>query len=290
MTRPLTCLTLIAAAGAGLYLYQEKHRAQMMDREINRIVHATEQTRDRIGMMRAEWALLNEPDRLAALAQQHLALQTMTPGQFVQLADLGSRLPAVGAPSLPPPAIEPAAPITAPIALAAPPASKVDMAKLDAAKPVPLPAMPPGAGKPETVKPLQQPMMAQASPRPEITKPAAQPLLTPPGPGTVLPARPSAPLMVQAKPPARPVQMAAAKPREPEPVYHPVYAPVVQAFAAQAPQAIRPPLMRQASAGLPQSSYGNQSYGEPAPFVGSALGMAGRTLAPPVPVGSVPGQ
>jgi hypothetical protein len=279
MTRPLTCLTLIAAAGAGLYLYQEKHRAQMIDREINRIVHATEQTRDRTGMMRAEWALLNEPDRLAGLAQQHLALQTMTPGQFVQLADLGARLPPVGAPSLPPPAIEPAAPIIAPVAAAPAAPSKLDLAKLDALKPVPLPAVPPTAGKPAPL-----PMVPQTAPKLDLAKPASPLLLTQSGPAAVLPPRPNTPLMVQAKPPAHPVQMAAAKPREPEPVYHPVYAPVVQAFASQTPQVIRPPMMQQAAAGLPQT------YGEAAPYVGSALGMAGRTLAAPVPVGSVPTQ
>ena len=66
MTRPLTCLTLIAAAGAGLYLYQEKHRAAVLDREINRIVQSHRaETRDRVAMLRAEWALLNEPERLA---------------------------------------------------------------------------------------------------------------------------------------------------------------------------------------------------------------------------------
>lgn len=276
MIRPMTCLTLIAAAGAGLYLYQEKHRAQMMDREINRVVHATEQTRDRVGMMRAEWALLNEPDRLAGLSQQHLTLQTMIPGQFVQLADLGSRLPAVGAPSLPPPAIEPAAPILPPIALAAP--GKADMAKLDPFKPTPATA-PPVANKP-----MQQPLIAQITPKPDIAKLAAPALPLQPGFGMVLPARPSAPLMVQAKPPARPAQMAAAKPREPEPVYHPVYAPVMQAFASQAPQAIRPPLMQQAVAGLAPS------FNEPSPYVGSALGMAGHSLAPPVPMGAVPGR
>jgi hypothetical protein len=277
MTRPLTCLTLIAAAGAGLYLYQEKHRAQMIDREINRIVHATEQTRDRTGMMRAEWAALNEPDRLAGLAQQHLALQTMGPGQFVTLADLASRLPPVGAPSLPPPAIEPAPPISIPMAAMAP--SKLDLAKLDALKPVPMPAMPP-----VSAKPAPAPMVAQAAPKIEPAKPVAPLSLTQSGPAPTLPPRPTAPLMVQAKLPPHPVQMAATKPREPEPVYHPVYAPVVQAFASQTPQVIRPPLMQQAAAGLPQS------YGDAAPYVGSALGMAGRTLAAPVPVASVPGR
>ena len=266
MTRPLTCLTLIAAAGAGLYLYQEKHRAQMMDREINRVVHATEQTRDRVTMVRAEWAVLNEPDRLAGLAAQYLSLQTMTPGQFVQIADLGTRLPPVGAPSVPPPAIEPAAPIVPPVA-ASTPAPVVPPAK-------PAPLIATNAPKP----PLQ---VAQAAKPMEPAKPLP-PMVAQSGPAPVLVTHAAAPLMVQAKLPPKPkppLQMAAAKPREPEPVYHQVYAPVVQAFASQnQQQPIRPPMMQQASAGLPQP------YNPPAPFVGSALGMAHSNLAAPVPV------
>ncbi len=38
MIRPMTCLSLVAALGAGMYLYQEKHNAQMLDRDINRTV------------------------------------------------------------------------------------------------------------------------------------------------------------------------------------------------------------------------------------------------------------
>ncbi len=72
MTRPLTCLTLLAAAGAGLYLYQSKHQAQLLDHEINRVVHTADQTRERTNMLRAEWALLNEPERMETLAAQKL--------------------------------------------------------------------------------------------------------------------------------------------------------------------------------------------------------------------------
>jgi hypothetical protein len=295
MTRPLTCLTLIAAAGAGLYLYQEKHRAQMMDREINRVVHATEQTRDRVTMVRAEWAVLNEPDRLAGLAAQYLSLQTMTPGQFVQVADLGSHLPPVGAPSLPPPAIEPAAPITPPLAAATP------TPVMPATKPMPAPLV--AFNVPRSEPARQAPLVAATVPKPEpaikptpqfaqLAKPVetAKPMLPlgQPGPAPVLPSHLGFPLMVQAKLPPKPkppLVMAAAKPREPEPVYHQVYAPVVQAFASQnAPQSIRPPMVQQASAGL------SQPYNPPAPFVGSALGMARTNLAAPVPVTSFPAQ
>ena len=40
---------------------------QLLDREIAKHGQATETARERIGMLRAEWALLNEPERLAQL-------------------------------------------------------------------------------------------------------------------------------------------------------------------------------------------------------------------------------
>ena len=49
-------------------------------------------------VLHAEWTLLNDPQRLQALADQFLSLKTVTPGQFTSLADLDSRLPAVRAP------------------------------------------------------------------------------------------------------------------------------------------------------------------------------------------------
>jgi hypothetical protein len=94
MIRPLTFLCMLAAVGSGLYLYTEKHSAELLDRQITKTVHATEAARERTGLLRAEWALLNEPGRLQAMADQYLALKPMAPTQFVQMADLGSRLPA----------------------------------------------------------------------------------------------------------------------------------------------------------------------------------------------------
>jgi len=94
MIKPFTCVCFLMAAGSGLYLYQTKHRSQMLDREIGRTLKQTEAARDRIGVLRGEWALLNEPERLAELTQQHLTLRTLAPTQFAAMADLGNRLPA----------------------------------------------------------------------------------------------------------------------------------------------------------------------------------------------------
>jgi hypothetical protein len=98
MIRPFTCLCLAAACGSGLYLYSEKHRTALLDRQIAGVVHETEAARQRAGLLRAEWALLNEPGRLQDMADRYLALKPMAPTQFVQLADLANHLPPPAAP------------------------------------------------------------------------------------------------------------------------------------------------------------------------------------------------
>jgi hypothetical protein len=124
--RPVTTLCLLAAFGSGMYLYTEKHRAELLDRQIARVMHETEAARQRAGLLRADWALLNDPTRLQDMADKYLALKPMTPGQFVQLADLSNHLPA---PVVTPPGgstdddaqvADTVAPATPPVAEAAP--------------------------------------------------------------------------------------------------------------------------------------------------------------------------
>jgi len=102
MIRPFTFLCMLSTVGSGLYLYTEKHSAEMLDRQIGRAIHGTQAARERTGLLRAEWAVLNDPARLQTMADQYLALKPMAPGQFVQMADLGGRLPAPVAPSAQP--------------------------------------------------------------------------------------------------------------------------------------------------------------------------------------------
>jgi hypothetical protein len=93
MIRPITCLAFLLACGSGLYLYQSKHRVKVIDEEIAQTVHATDALREQTRMLSAEWTLLNDPERLRQLANQYLALQTVSPNQFTSLADLDARLP-----------------------------------------------------------------------------------------------------------------------------------------------------------------------------------------------------
>ena len=108
MIRPITALCALAACASGLYLYQSKHRAHVLDSQIEDVIHQTAQLRARTRVLQAEWMVLNDPQRLQALAGQLLTLKPMAPAQFTTMADLDARLPPVGPP--PPGAVAPVDP------------------------------------------------------------------------------------------------------------------------------------------------------------------------------------
>ncbi|MBR0655692.1 cell division protein FtsL, partial [Plastoroseomonas arctica] len=133
MFRPLTFLCMFVAAGAGYYLYQVKQSVAQLERELRDVRRQTEAALERAQVLRAEWALLNEPDRLRQVVARHLVLEPMTPTQFVRFADLPRRVNApqafAGAPSLFAVPLSRQPSETAPVALAAastpPPAAAV---------------------------------------------------------------------------------------------------------------------------------------------------------------------
>ena len=96
MIRPFTVLCLLAAGVSGLYLYSEKHRTAMLDREIGRVIHAAETARARTGLLRAEWAVANEPGRLQDMAGRYLSLHPMAPTRAVHAFAGADRFPARG--------------------------------------------------------------------------------------------------------------------------------------------------------------------------------------------------
>jgi len=135
MIRPFTLVCFTLACGSGLYLYQSKHRVQVIDREIEKTVHATGELRERIRMLHAEWTLQNDPQRLQTLADQFLALKTVTPGQFTSVTELDSRLPPVPPPEAPPPPAPPSPPIAD-----TPPPEEPAPVPVAVGKPVPSPS------------------------------------------------------------------------------------------------------------------------------------------------------
>lgn len=175
MIRPVTLVSLIAAAGAGLYLYQVKHSVSTLDRELHKVNRQTEEVRERTQILHAEWALLNEPDRLRQVAQRHLALEPMAPTQFIREAELERRLPN-------------ARPFTGPPSLFGP----VELpAKAPEALMVPSPVA--AAPAPQApARPEAPPRQAQVEPPPRlsaaVTPPPAPRPTPPPAPPRVTPA------------------------------------------------------------------------------------------------------
>ncbi len=233
MMRPISLLCMLLAIGSGLYLYRVKYTAQMLDREIHATLRAADETRARAGLLRADYALLNDPIRLQELVDQHLQLKSTQPGQFTTLAELERRLPPVGlAPPEPPPEPEIPAAVIRPepkVPVAGPRAPEPRIVERPA--PATAPAIAPGG------VPVAAPTVTAAVPRPAPAPPAA--------------AAPPARATTMATPPATP--SVAAAPRAPTPLALP------GSTAQATPQAARPapppaPAPAQAQAQPPASA------------------------------------
>lgn len=137
MIRPFTCICLVLAAGSGLYLYQVKQRAFALDADLRSTFHDIDMARQKTRMLRADWALMNDPERLQALSTQYLTLKPMGPSQLMTLDQLAAALPA---PVKPGSVQQPVTPDDG-LTPATDPTHGVPMA---AATPLPTPAQPAG--------------------------------------------------------------------------------------------------------------------------------------------------
>ena len=270
--RPFTLLCLVAFLGAGMHVYQTKHEAAVLDRELRGIARKVEEAEARTQTLQAEWAWLNEPERLRSVAQRHLpTLEAMQPGQFIRASEAERRLPTVVAYSGPTAlfaAREATSPsgsnsfallprATAPVQVAivnpapaparilqAPPAAPVVTVPAPTAAPVQ-----PTALAVPSVSPA--PAALQATPRPAAPAPApvpasvirlalphAPPRVAEP-PATVAVARPAEPRASEAAP--RPALVDLARITLPRPVPRPV-TPLPAARPAPSELAALPPV------------------------------------------------
>ncbi len=96
MIHPLLLITFAAFLGSGLYVFQTKEAVAKLDRELREIRRETEAERGRTQTLSAEWARLNDQDRLRQMAASHLRhLQPMEPVQFQRLEDALRRMPQI---------------------------------------------------------------------------------------------------------------------------------------------------------------------------------------------------
>lgn len=271
MIRPFTCICMLLAGGSGLYLYETKHRTRMLDRQIEQTLKQVEAARSRIGILQAEWALLNEPQRLAELGDRFLNLRSVAPTQFVTLAELDQHLPA----PLPPPppaetssAEEPAEP---------PPPTAETSERPEETPQVASNATPAHAettkGRPAAPAPVRA-AVASASAEPATHRPAP-----------AVSAR-SAELLAAARHPPRhdAAVQPAAQATAAIPLVRPATVTPVLAMAAPRPRAARMDVLPPATPVEPLPRVASPVV-TPAPIsaTGSLLGGAHAAMAPPVP-------
>ena len=148
--------TVLVAAAAG-FLFYTSHQAQDLEAELEASHRAVIAEREAIRILHAEWAYLNEPGRLRALARQYTPLGPAMPVQIVgDIEDIPEVLPGIGAlPGVPLPPRRPgSAPPTGPMASTGP-----DIAPTASAAIVP-PRLPAAPNRRPEAPPTDEPLHA----------------------------------------------------------------------------------------------------------------------------------
>ncbi len=126
---------LAGAVGVGLFFV--KHEVKDQETRLADLNTAIQRNHEEMHVLRAEWAYLNDPDRLRQLAEKHLGMQPIGANQIT--ADLDSLPGANGMPAfaaLPADRIQPAVAAAQP----APAAAQAEIARDEPAPPKATPA------------------------------------------------------------------------------------------------------------------------------------------------------
>ncbi|HYJ58646.1 MAG TPA: cell division protein FtsL [Methyloceanibacter sp.] len=84
------CLVLGLVALAYV-IYQVKYETRGLDSEIASLTRKIDEERDAIAVLRAEWSLLNRPERIERLAKKYLKLAPAKPVQLLTIDTVTDR-------------------------------------------------------------------------------------------------------------------------------------------------------------------------------------------------------
>jgi cell division protein FtsL len=91
MLRFINICLVLGLVALACVIYQVKYQAKGIDAEIRTLNGQIDEERDAIAVLRAEWSLLNRPERIERLAQKHLKLAPAKPVQIVTLDKVTDR-------------------------------------------------------------------------------------------------------------------------------------------------------------------------------------------------------
>jgi cell division protein FtsL len=86
MIRLTTILWLAVVACTGVGMFKVKYQVQELEEALARVKKEIVADQDAIHVLNAEWAFLNQPTRLADLAQKFLQLQPIATAQLAQMS------------------------------------------------------------------------------------------------------------------------------------------------------------------------------------------------------------
>ena len=94
MIRWLHAVSVIAAAGAAIFVFQVKYRAEAVAEHAADLQRQVDQEKETYSLLEAEWSLLIQPARVQELVGRHaelLKLQPLDPAQITHLENLPMR-------------------------------------------------------------------------------------------------------------------------------------------------------------------------------------------------------
>ena len=97
MIKLLHVVAIGALMSSAFYVYTIKYETTLEAEQLQKLKAKAQREREAIAVLKAEWAVLNRPDRVQALADSHLDLQTLTIAQVVRPSDIPLRGPKVDA-------------------------------------------------------------------------------------------------------------------------------------------------------------------------------------------------
>lgn len=95
MMRIINILVIAALIAAASAVYKIKFDSTLQAEKVAKLHNELRRERNAIARLRAEWARLDTPSRIQALADRYLTLEPIKPTQFDNFNDLPPRPPAV---------------------------------------------------------------------------------------------------------------------------------------------------------------------------------------------------
>jgi hypothetical protein len=92
MIRLISFIAILMFAGVSGALYKLKYKVQSLDRQALTLQRQILAEREAVRLLEADWAYLNQPDRLQAMAERHLTLGPIDTRQFATIASIPARL------------------------------------------------------------------------------------------------------------------------------------------------------------------------------------------------------